>query len=98
MKTQTNGALNPLRKYVDLKVQLLKNPSFQQMYSKWRQMFHNISLLYIFVAYMFPQKVGINNEDAFWPEIATQTIMYLVFFQQMHSTLLFCLAAKHPKD
>lgn len=61
-------------------------------------MFYNISLLYIFVPYMFPQKVGINNEDAFWPEIATQTIMYLVFFQQMHSTLLFCLAAKHPKD
>lgn len=65
------------------------------------QMFYNINLLYIFlffVKYMYLQKVGINNEDAFWPEIATQTIMYLVFFQQMHSTLLFCLAAKHPKD
>lgn len=60
-------------------------------------MFGNIVLLYILNC-ICPPKVRINNEDAFWPEIATQTIMYLVFFQQMHSTLLFCLIAKHPKD
>lgn len=40
-------------------------------------MFHNTGLLYIFHS-IFSPKVGINNEDAFWPEIAIQTIMYLV--------------------
>lgn len=40
-------------------------------------MFHNNRLLYILHGICSP-KVGINNEDAFWPEIAIQTIMYLV--------------------
>ena len=42
-------------------------------------MFHNVNEVTVhFCAVYVPPKVGINNEDAFWPEIAIQTIMYLV--------------------
>lgn len=84
-------------KYVDFKVQLFEYLIPPKCIQNNGRCFITSGYCTFSTVYVQP-KVGINNEDAFWPEIATQTIMYLVFFQQMHSTLLFCLIAKHPKD